>query len=146
MKYNLDCLRSVLLTLEEEIKIVKVNDGAFDEEATRLSKLIEILGQDYSESDIIYSVQKLDEAEYITAHPGYGDGLIITADSLIFSITFKGHEFLENIRDSEVFQKTKKVGKAAGSFSLSIVGEIAKNIVLGLAQAALVQHGFPINQ
>lgn len=137
-----------MLYLEDELKIVQVEDNAYEMREIGLTNLLECLGQDYSESDIIYSVKKLDEAGYITANFSsdviYADDVLNCDYCSISSITYNGHEFLENIRESENWKKTKSAGKAAGSFALSIVGEIAKNVALGAAQTFLAQNGLPL--
>lgn len=147
MKYNIDCVRAVLLCLEDELKIIHVEENAYKMQEIYLPRLLECLGQNYSEPDIIYSVKKLDEAGYITANFSndviYADDILNCDYCSISSITYNGHEFLENIREDKNWKKIKNAGKAASSFALSIVGEIAKNIALGAAQTFLDQNGLP---
>jgi hypothetical protein len=45
---------------------------------------------------------------------------------VISRLTWKGHEFLDDIRDSGIWEKTKKRLSGLPSVSLSIVAEIAK--------------------
>lgn len=44
-------------------------------------------------------------------------------------LTPKGHDFADSIRDSEVWQKTKKGASAAGGFTLQLIADLAKGLV-----------------
>tara|TARA_R110002072_G_scaffold163702_1_gene316536 strand:+ start:76 stop:459 length:384 start_codon:yes stop_codon:yes gene_type:complete len=48
-------------------------------------------------------------------------------DSL--SITWAGYEFLETVRDDEIWREAKNVAQKAGGFSIEILGEIAKGLI-----------------
>lgn len=41
-------------------------------------------------------------------------------------LTFKGHEFLDTIRDREVWRRTKEGAEKAGSASIGFIWELAK--------------------
>lgn len=133
MKYNIDCVRKVLLSLEENLKLIKDEDGDFEYNKVRLQQLFSLLTPKYTEEDILYTLEILNEAEYIDAYFQMGDGTIKTKCVFVTSITYKGHEFLENIRDNKNWQKLKKVGKEIGSCAISVLGEIAKNYLISAA-------------
>lgn len=133
MKYNIDCVRKVLLSLEDNLKLVKDEDGDFEYNEVRLQQLFSLLTPKYTEEDIVYTLEILNEAEYIDAYFGMGDGKIKTECVFVTSITYKGHEFLENIRDNKNWEKLKKVGKGIGSCAISVLGEIAKNYLISVA-------------
>jgi hypothetical protein len=44
-------------------------------------------------------------------------------------LTYAGHQYLENIRDPEIWRKTNEGAKKIGSFSLETLGELAKGLV-----------------
>ena len=47
------------------------------------------------------------------------------------SLSFKGHEFLDNIKDDTIWKKTKKfVGERLNSASLAIIGNVAGKLAL----------------
>lgn len=46
-----------------------------------------------------------------------------------YSLTWEGHDFLENVRDPEIWQKTKDGAKAAGGFTVEILSDLAKGLV-----------------
>ena len=147
MKYDLDCIREVLLTLESNLKItVSENEKGpwgFEHNQLAITDVCKLINPEsatkrkFEPDAIAYSVEKLAEAGYISviSDPDFPLSLL-----KIISITYMGHEFLENIRINKHWEKAQNIGKAVGSFSLSILGEIAKNSVIGLAQAALVNQ------
>lgn len=44
-------------------------------------------------------------------------------------LTMAGHEYLDTIRDEEVWRRTKEGARAVGSFSLDALGALAKGLV-----------------
>ena len=79
----------------------------------------------FQEDDIRYTIVKLLEGEYIK-----GD-LVPKNSGVNFNIvnisqlTLKGHDLLDNIRPEQVWDKTKGVLQKVGSFSLSIMSQVA---------------------
>ncbi|WP_353198249.1 DUF2513 domain-containing protein [Sandarakinorhabdus sp.] len=45
------------------------------------------------------------------------------------SLTWNGHEFLDNVRDDAVWKKTKEGASKVGGWSISLVGDIAKAVL-----------------
>ncbi len=70
------------------------------------------------------------EATRSTTNP---DRLI---DVLVFDLSWKGHEFLDTIRDPEIWRRTKGGVKKIGSASFDVVIDIAKSIARGVLQNA----------
>ncbi len=44
-------------------------------------------------------------------------------------LTMAGHEYLDTIRDEEVWRRTKEGARAVGSFSLDALGTLARGLV-----------------
>lgn len=122
MKLNYNCIRDVLLYLEDNLKI---NEPLH-------SKNIEL---DYSFETIQYSVFKLEEAGYIQAQIIVADGLDKTA--IINDITFYGHEFLNTVRPKTVWENTKDVSVKLGVKSISALSQIASQIATQLIKKEL---------
>ncbi|TYS25167.1 DUF2513 domain-containing protein [Bacillus subtilis] len=114
MKLNRDCLRDVLLTIEEEV-------GFLENSSIRLLARYPRL-MEYELSDVFYCVRKLMEA-------GYVKGFEYKGGADVSELTFKGHEFLDSIRDDEVWDKTKSVAAKVGGASLTIMTEIATSFI-----------------
>lgn len=116
MKLNLDCVRAVLLSVEDKPlgKTLSVRD------LENLTK--------HSEEDVIYTCLKLEEA-------GFLDLLTVPMRSTIPGIkavcelTYSGHEFLDTIRPDDIWTKTKQHAKALGSFSLPTIQSIATKLL-----------------
>jgi len=118
MKLNIDCIRDIMLHIEDR----PVNTS------TTQTALINALPQ-YSEDDVYYRVIKLDEAGLldvltVPVMGSHGPGI-----KSIHELTFHGHEFLENIRTDDNWSKIKNVAGKAGSFSLQIISSIASDII-----------------
>lgn len=122
MKLNYNCIRDVLLYLEDNLKI---NEPLH-------SKNIEL---DYSFETIQYSVFKLEEAGYIQAQIIVADGLDKTA--IINDITFYGHEFLNTVRPKTVWENTKDISVKLGVKSISALSQIASQIATQLIKKEL---------
>ena len=75
------------------------------------------------------------EATRSTTNP---DRLI---DVLIFDLSWQGHEFLDTIRDPEIWKRTKGSVRKIGSASFEIVIEIAKSF----ARSVLRDAGIPLS-
>lgn len=118
MKLNTECIRDLLLYAEENLsykhKSISVND----------LKL-----KDYAEEELLYTAEKLYEANYIKCIIGYGYELPMI---VIVGIYFQGHQFLDNIRDDKVFAKTKSVLSNFKSVSIDIISETASKVITNL--------------
>jgi len=116
MRLNIECIRDVLLTSEEETNLN--NEVLNIDELVTMPRL-----KKYDEDDIIYTIKKLKEANYIEA-----DVLIHSEGSMamIRHLTYEGHLFLANIRDDGIWKKTKKeASKISSSVSINILSNIA---------------------
>ena len=83
---------------------------------------------DYDLSVIKYSVLKMDEADLINARIISFDDSIV-GEFLIFDITYFGHEFIEQIKDDNNWNKVKDVAKKVGSSSIDILLQIATGVL-----------------
>lgn len=120
MKLNHDCVRELLLYLEENLDYDK-SIGMFD-----------LHLKDFSDEDVFYTVQKLSEAKYLKADIGFNvcGGYIGSVDC----ITWEGHKFLDTIRDNQVWSKTKQVLSKVSSASISFASTVASQVLTNLIQ------------
>lgn len=82
----------------------------------------------YDLSVIKYSVLKMKEAKLINAKIfSYDDSII--DEFLIIDITYFGHEFIEQIKDDNNWNKVKDVAKKVGSSSIDILLQIAAGVL-----------------
>lgn len=134
MRYNLDCIRSILMKLEVCLKINEVpgaNKEIHYEHSEIWIKDLRGSMPTFEFADIVYSVEKLEEAGFITiadieeVRP-YPELYRIT------SITFKGHEFLENIRETRVWDKLKEKLAQAGTAALTVAGIASQTMAVDM--------------
>lgn len=122
MKLNPDCIRDVLLYLEENLK---VKDCQKFSEIT-LSQLQDALSQ-YQPEDVFYSVYNLHEIHFI-------DGRFSDINDMkmyfceINNITWNGHQFLNTIRPKTVWEATKQGASKLGIMSMHALSTIAMKI------------------
>lgn len=118
MKLNQDCVRDLLLYLEENLTL---NDHLSVENISL---------KNYSRDELLYTADKLYEAGYINCMRKIYDttDLII----LISSITYEGHQFLDNIRDDKVFAKTKAILSKFKSVSIEVISETASKVITNM--------------
>ncbi|AUS03597.1 DUF2513 domain-containing protein [Paenibacillus larvae] len=119
MKLKHDCVRELLLTIEEEIPL----NGALDEEdLLRFDRM-----KEYSLDDVIYTTKMLQEAGYIDAKVETAkDGICFI---MVKSLTYSGHFFLDNIRDDGIWKEAKTRVSTMKSVSVDILSEVASSCV-----------------
>lgn len=116
MKLNHDCIRDLLLYIEENSSYSnKIN-------------LNYITLKNYSTEEILYTADKLIEANLLDCIRA--NQFTNSLPSIIVrSITFEGHKFLDNIRDNVVWKNTKNILSKFTSTSIGMVGDIASQVI-----------------
>ena len=120
MKLNHDCIRDVLLDIEEHSTLGKFFTIEQMTDREKLSK--------YSAKEITYTLVKLKEANIIDAsfQPPINNGIYYFAN--IGNLTYSGHEFLDNIRDPKIWKITKDKAGKIGSFAISTLAACAVQV------------------
>ncbi len=117
MKLDRECVRDLMLAIE---------DMKFGEELT-LYKLDSERLQSYDRETIIYTADKLIEANYIKGE------LSMIVDEVhnihLEALTWDGHHFLDNIRDDGVWKKTKNVTSKFSSISIPLLSSVASSVI-----------------
>lgn len=134
MKLNYDCIRDVLLELEENLTIEEISydlgkgkETKFEFSFINIDRLAELERlKKYSKKDIFYSINKLEEAGYIIADSIPGDDSL---NYLICDITYAGHEFLQSIKPETVWDDVKNITSKVGTISIPIISSIASNVL-----------------
>lgn len=120
MKFDIDCAREILLTLE-----AKENDCSMS--FTELNNSLPSYSN--NPNTVQYHCFKLEEAGFITLdlndnHSGYIER--------ITDITFAGHQFIESIRSDKVYSAVKTIGGKIGALTFNTVTTIASNVITEL--------------
>ena len=92
--------------------------------------------KDFSNSDLVYTADKLIEAGYLDCIKSRS--MDEECPTIIAkSITYAGHQFLDNIRDDKVFAKTKSVLSGLNSVSVEIISETASKVITNMINQQL---------
>lgn len=111
MKLNHDCIREVLLTIEKQMTL----------NSTLVNTDINNSIKNFSSDEIEYVIRKLSEAGYI-------DCEFTFEDYFVKNMTWEGHQFLDTIRNDQVWKSTKDHLKKFGSFSIPVIQQLATSI------------------
>ena len=116
MKLNPDCIRDILLAVEE---IPDINHHwRFDKET------VPELLPNYSFDEVMYHIRQCQLNEFFFQASGNITGTCYT----ISDLSPKGHEFLANIRNDSFYNKVKDIGAELGVQSLKadcLVGSVS---------------------
>lgn len=129
MKRDFDLIRYLLLVVENHQDSKPID-----------SDTIQVEG--YSDVQIGLHLNMMGDAGFIVMEPWKSttnDERIIKVP-LIFDLTWKGHEYLDTIRDPKIWKATKSLTSKIGSASFELVLEIAK----ALAKDALSKFGLSV--
>lgn len=130
MKLNLDCIRDVLLYLEENLKI---ENGVFTSiDLTTLQKNV----TNYSREDVFYSVYNLCQIGFIEGR--FSDvGNMRMRICEIENITYAGHRFLSTVKPDTIWNKTKSVAGKIGVHTLGFIEGVAHDMAVESAKQAV---------
>lgn len=142
VKLNPDCVRDLLLFLEENTYIVNAGEkgGRFHALCPEQMQKISPLNQ-YGLDIILYHLIQLSESGYIVTNfnfvpkDEYSDFTL----SDIYYITPKGHEFSASMQEMKNWDGAKKILRSIGNVSLSIIESVSS----GIASAAINRLVFP---
>lgn len=125
MRLNNDCVRDLLLAIEENVGLKEY------------MSIDSLQLKSYSQDDLQYTALKLEEAGYINAKVSkYLDG---SMDIYIFSLTWNGYKFLDNIRDNNVWSKTKGIVSKFASVSLDVLEKVAAQVITNMISQQIGQ-------
>ena len=117
MKLNPDCVRDLLIDVEENTDIHNSVIYALDSPMDgRLAR--------YSVDELEYHLEQCNLKGYFVGYRAYA-GNEVEVDYL----SPEGHAFLANIRSDNVWNRTKAVAGQLGTWSLDAISKIAVNVV-----------------
>lgn len=118
MKLNPDCIRDILLTVEEK------SDG---KNSVSLTCALSPRLKSYTPEELYYHVKQSAEANLLSDMK-----VDIIGTCRVRDLTPTGHEFIANIRKDSLWTRTKEKAKLIGSTSLNALVQIASNVVAEL--------------
>ncbi len=120
MKRDMDLARNILLKIEGGQKVFET---ASTETAAMLGFTPEGAMTREEADQLDGHLKLLEQAGFIEIDARMGGGAV-----LVDGLTWNGHEFLNTIRDEEVWSKTKDQAKKAGTGAIEFVWSIAKDV------------------
>lgn len=112
MKREPDLLRALLLYIEER------DDGT--------GQVVSVELPDWTDIQINEHLFQLHEAILID---GVNASSMNARRFLPTRVTTSGHDYLDTIRDPEIWRKAKDGASSAGGFTIELLGEIAKGFI-----------------
>lgn len=124
MKREMDLIRALLLKIESW----DIPPGAMMSRLRATDPEVQIEG--YTDNQVDYHLELLIDA-----------GLVEGSCNMerlfqISKLTPAGHDFVESVRDPEIWRETKEGAKKAGGFTLELLGDLAK----GLLKTQIEKH------
>ena len=120
MKLDIDCVRDILLTVEE-------NTG-YNEYMTVSEMSINYdLLKKYDGNKVMYHIIQSAKANLIDA-----EQVDLAGNIMIKDLTPYGHKFIANIRENSNWNKVKKIANEVGTTSLEAIMQIAINVIGGI--------------
>ena len=129
MKLNPDCIRDILVSVEE----MDYNS------VYTIQKVHEKLPT-YSIEQLNYHCLQMMDAGLINAKSMEAVRCNIPQVWRIFDLTYSGHQFLAEIRSDTIWNRTKDVAKGVGSESIRSLKDIAVSIITLAVQNKLGLH------
>ena len=125
MKLNPNCVRDSLIALEE---MSNLDDNLTSKWLTIKNFLENPLTSKYSEKEIVYTLRKLKEGGLIVANFNYSDNELYSA--IITELTYEGHQFLETISNSKIFDMAiTKLDEIGSGVTLDILKALCTKLM-----------------
>lgn len=125
MRLNPDCIRDILLVVEEHTDITHIVQLDFSSDEDTESCFNQL--NKYSKDELMYHVKQCELCGFFTDVNWFLGG-----QCAIHYLSPYGHEFLANIRADTNWNKVKRKATEVGSESLSVLAQIAGQIISGM--------------
>lgn len=127
MKLNHDCIRSILLFLEDFKYIVPNEEGIPSFRSVQIEQIYEAF-PNHSKEDIFYSISNLGQAGFIEHSVTYLDGAVYYCS--ISYITFAGHQYLESIKNETIWNRIKStLSERSLGMSFDLIQTVASSLI-----------------
>lgn len=138
MRLNMDCIRDILLCIEDlvtptkfaqfyDVDLFNATANFFDDEIPKIPLYQEKLLKKYTNEELIYHLQYCISANLIKLHDESSPTNILIKD-----LTPKGHSFIENIRQDTIYNKVLSIAKEkAGAVTLETIIDISSKVISG---------------
>ena len=117
MKLNPDCIRDILFVVE--------NNTTYSNDVSEETMFKE-LGSKYPREEILYHVRQCEHSGLFLKVVHYFGGFSIQ------DLSPYGHQFINDIRQDNNWNRTKDIAKNVGSFSLDVLKDISSQVITNL--------------
>ena len=122
MKMNPDCVRDILIEIEEKADGINYFCFASCDSICSRETPNRLIGK-YSREEVIYHIVQCHESGFFVQMKK-----VVTGVYKVNCLSPKGHEFLNNIRNNSTWNKIREKAIALGGFSIKTLVEIAQKI------------------
>ena len=134
MKLDIDCVREVLLYLENIETYVTDDDGDITLKGSFLGEICEAIPK-YPKEQIFYTLSTLEDGGFLNMTTQWASNSVHFCH--VSSLTYEGHELLESVRDENHWSAIKSGLSAVRNYSLSAVAAIAEGVTSAAISAYL---------
>lgn len=127
MRLNPDCIRDILLTVEQECdghSLIYISDGSDLSQKEFLCK--------YKIDEVLYHINQCNLSGFFTKCV-----LDLSGGYKIIDLSPKGHEFLADVRNNSSWRKVKSTAEKIGVGSLKALVQIASTSTANLIKESL---------
>lgn len=123
MELNYECLRKTLMFLEKNLKL----SDDLDFKPLGIHEIVDYseLKKDFDQKDIAYCVHMLADSGMISV---LSDNSWVR-ELRVQTITYKGHEFLQQIKNDTVWKRVTDKLKPIGVFTINFISQVAVNVI-----------------
>lgn len=125
MKLDIDCVREVLLYLENMETYVTDDDGDITLQGSYLGQICQAI-PNYPKEQIFYTLKTLEDGGFLNMTTKWASNSVHFCH--VSSLTYDGHELLESVRDEKHWSAIKTGLAAVRNYSLSAVASIAEGV------------------
>ena len=123
MFLNTDCVRDVLLYIEEQDNM-ELNGNL---KRIKLEKIKEHFSKKYTEEDVQYSVKNLFQGGFLEGNYNEDANHHFTG-CYIYDVTYNGHIFADSIRPESIWKKSKDKIKTLGISSIKMLSAVCVEV------------------
>lgn len=133
MQINIDCFKDVLKYCVDHIDYEE-DDDSWSIKCVNLNMMYESSDLNYEKKDIMYSVLKLIECDFIKTYTKSPDNKSYLDICSIEDVTFRGYQFIESIREPSIWNKTKSIAGKVGNHTLNFIESVAHDVAVESAK------------
>lgn len=137
MNINLDCFKDVLLFCVNNLDFTEMQDSWSVNHVNLIMMYDSTDLRKYSKKDIMYSVVKLEECGFIKVATKFPSNKPYLERCSIEDITYRGHRFIESVREPPVWEKTKSIAGKIGNHTIGFIESVAHDIAVESAKQAV---------